>query len=99
MKTTLAIAKGIALGAALIAVAVLSGCAQTVFYRDGKPVASFQGDMTGSEFTARADGSIHWTAAKVNHSTPTLAQGQAASAKIQSIGTALAISGIAALAK
>lgn len=66
---------------------LLTACAHTDFYRDGKRVARFQGDMTGMTFRLYSDGSIAW-AGNINHSAPTLAQGKAASDKINALGAA-----------
>ena len=77
---------------------VMTSCAQTVFYVDGKPVARFQGDMVGMEFERHADGSIHWKG-DVNHSAATLAQGKAAEGKIQAVGVAAAAAGVASWVK
>lgn len=79
-------------------VGLLSSCASTVFYRDGKPIAAFQGDMRGTEFVANPDGSYHWKAQSVSHSDATLAQGQAATSKIQA-GSAIAATAASFLAK
>jgi hypothetical protein len=55
---------------------MLSSCAQTVFYHDGKPVARFQGDYPSSDLTITPEGSVKWKAI-VNHSTATKAQTEA----------------------
>lgn len=68
-----------------------SGCASTSFYRDGKVIARFQGDMAN---VAYQDGKISFTATTVNHSKATIAGGNAASKGILSTGTAVATSGI-----
>lgn len=80
--------------APIAAAIVLTGCAQTVFYRDGKPIARFQGDMSGTEYAMTADGAVTWKSSTVDHSTATLAQGEAAAGKIQAAGVAVAASGI-----
>lgn len=57
-----------------------SGCATTTIYRDGSPVARFQGNMVDMVFTQSAKGEISWQAKSVSHSTATLAGGRAISA-------------------
>ncbi len=69
------------LALACIAISAMS-CAQTTFYRDGKPVARFSGDMKNVAFQANADGSFEWTADNVDHSTPTRAYGEASQSRI-----------------
>lgn len=66
-----------------------AGCASTTFYdrTTGKPIARFQGDMTGSHYE---DGPTKWGVDKVSHSAATRAGGSV-------IGTAsTGISGIIA---
>ena len=81
--------------ALLVSLAASCSCAQTVLYRDGKPLARFQGDMKG---VAYRDGDTSLTG-DINHSAATLAQGQAAQGKIDSAGIALAASGLTSLLK
>lgn len=76
--------------ATIAMIAALSACAQTTLYRDGKPVARFQGDMTGLRFHMTDTGDITVQADTVDHSAATLAQGQAAAGKMASAGTAIA---------
>lgn len=73
-----------------------SACASTTFYRDGKRIARFQGDMANMHFHMSPNGAIDWSG-DIDHSTATLAQGKAASDKIAAIGGAVAVSGIMAL--
>lgn len=82
----------------LACLASFGACAHTDFYdrRTGKRLAHFEGDMTAMTFRVGADGSVEW-AGNINHSTPTLAQGKAATDKITAIGGALAASGIMAV--
>lgn len=80
-------------------VALLSSCATTTFYHAGQPVARFQGDMDGAAYSRAADGSISWTAARVDHSPATIAGGNAISKGVMTTGTAIATSGIPALIK
>jgi hypothetical protein len=80
--------------AAAVAVA-LCGCAQTVLYRDGKPIARFQGDMTGIEYRMDSNGSVTWKAATVDHSSATAAS----AARIKLAGSAVAASGLTLLLK
>jgi hypothetical protein len=79
----------------LAAAVALSGCAQTVFYRDGKPIARFQGDMTGLEYHQKADGSVTWKTATVDHSSATSASAE----RIKLAGSAVAASGLTLLLK
>ncbi len=84
----------------LVFVSILfSSCAQTNLYHDGKLVASFQGDMKGVEFSSSPKGGMTLKATSIDHSTATLAQGDAAAKKLNAAGTALAISGVPALFK
>lgn len=76
-----------------------AGCASTVLYRDGKPIARFDGDMTGVRYVHRADGSCELSGETIDHSSATLAQGQAASQKIAAAGAAVAVSGLTYLIK
>lgn len=78
----------------LIIAVALSGCASTVLYRDGKRIARFDGDMTGVRYIQHADGSCELTGETIDHSSATLAQGQAASNKIAAAGVAVAASGL-----
>ena len=72
------------IAALLIAIAcvvwamVMSGCTTTI-YRDGKPIARFQGNMTDMKFNQSATGVIEWEAKSVSHSTATLAAARAIS--------------------
>ncbi len=70
---------GIAVILILIA-ACQMGCASTVIYRDGKPLAIIQGNLTGS-LTMAADGSMV-ISGTLNHSDATEAAGRAAAGKI-----------------
>ena len=77
---------------ALIA-SFFTSCATTTFYVDGKPVARFQGDMTGMKYSRSAKGAITWEG-DVAHSPATAAGGEAANARLTGAGL-----GITALAK
>jgi hypothetical protein len=81
----------------LLFVMMLSGCARTTFYHEGKPVADFQGDMINTEFYLSQSGDYYWKSQSVDHSSATLAQGTAASNKISAAGTALGAAGAATL--
>ena len=84
----------------ILALVILStSCATTRLYRDGKIIADFQGDMTGVEYTMTAAGDVSWKTISTNHSTATLAQGQAAASKINAGGAAIAASGLTLLLK
>ena len=78
----------------VILCALVTSCATTTFYRGGKPVAAFQGDMTGMEFAMDAKGAIRWTARHVDHATPTRAHGDVTTNNITAGGFAVATSGI-----
>lgn len=65
---------------ACLAISAMS-CAQTTFYRDGKPVARFSGDMKSMSFKSGSDGSFEWIG-DVDHSTPTRAYGEASQSRI-----------------
>lgn len=82
----------------LILAGCLSSCAHTSFFRDGKEVARFEGDMRNMKFRSLSDGSFEWSG-DIDHSSATLAQGKAASDKITAAGAAAAASGIAILLK
>ena len=73
---------------------LLSGCASTTLYREGKPIACFQGDMTKVRFTFDKDGTFTWSADSVDHSTPTIAAGKTSAGNIAASGAAVATSGI-----
>jgi hypothetical protein len=70
----------------------LTSCASTTFYdrASGKKLANFDGDMEGVHFVASESGAFEWSAAKVDHSTATKAQGEAAAGKINALGAAAA---------
>lgn len=78
----------------LIIAIALTGCASTVLYRDGKRIARFDGDMTGTTYTHHADGSCQLVSETIDHSSATLAQGKAAEGKITALSTAVAASGL-----
>lgn len=65
-----------------------AGCAQTVLFDrgTGKPIAKFQGDMSGSDYS---DGPTHWKVDQVSHSAATRAQGAAAANVIGATGAAV----------
>lgn len=74
---------------------ICTGCAQTTLYRpNGRKLAVFQGDMSAVRFRLTAAGDLTWQAARVDHSTATKAQGEAAEGKIAAIGTGIAASGL-----
>lgn len=77
---------------------LLQSCAHTDFYHDGKKIAHFEGDMKGMRLKISEKGAIDWSG-DVDHSNATLAQGKAASDKIQATGLAVAASGIVSLLK
>lgn len=74
---------------------LLSGCAHTSIYIDGRQVARFEGDMRNTDFSyASGSTRIKWKSEIVDHSSATLAQGKAASDKIQAVGAAAAAAGV-----
>lgn len=80
-----------------LAFAIFS-CASTSFYRRGVIIAHFEGDMTDMSYYD--DGTtIRWRSNKVDHSTATTAQGEAASKKIATAGTAVMVSGLTTLVR
>lgn len=76
---------------------LFTSCAHTTFYHEGKPIADFQGDMTNTEFYMSEKGDYWWKSKSVDHSSATLAQGAAASSKINAAGAALGAAGATAL--
>ena len=81
----------LALAVMLILVVIFAaGCTPATFYRDGKPIARFGGDMSGVKFRYSAKGDLTWQADKVDASAPILARGKAVA------GVAVAAGGIAA---
>ena len=48
----------------------LSSCAHTTFYRDGRPIARFEGDMKGMTYLQAKDGSISWSGEIMHSVTP-----------------------------
>lgn len=79
-------------------IASLTSCSTTL-YQDGKPVARFQGDMRNSVFLRDSKGGMVWIANGVDHSTPTIAAGQAGSNRLAAAGFAIATSGLTTLIK
>lgn len=69
---------------AFLACLVITGCAGTTFYdrQSGRKIADFRGNYINSAYS---DGTTKWTAAQVDHSTPTLAGGQASAQIINAI--------------
>jgi hypothetical protein len=86
-------------GVILLLALLCSSCAATRFYHEGVPIAEFQGDMTGMEFSMMPDGSVRWKSATVDHSSATLAQGEAAASRLNAAGSAVAGSGLTLLLK
>lgn len=60
--------------------AMLTCCATTTIYENGKPVARFQGDMSDVIFTRHRNGDMTWQASAVDHSAASVAGGQSLSA-------------------
>ncbi len=73
---------------------LMLSCAQTTFYKDGRPIAKFQGDMTKMHLTISEDGAIDWKG-DVSHSAATIAQ----ATKITNAGTAIGAAGLMTLIK
>lgn len=70
---------------------VITSCT-TSFYKDGKKIASFAGDMADSCVEISDSGAVRWTADKVSHSAATKAAGRAATSSITAAGaTATAV--------
>lgn len=63
---------------------LLSSCASSTIYLDGKRVAELQGDLKGLTYTRKPDGSATISIASLNHSEATRAQGEAGAGKIAS---------------
>lgn len=82
--------------AAILALVLAGGAHTTLYGPDGRKLAEFQGDMQGLRYS---NGAVTLEADRLDHSTATKAQGEAASGKIASIGTAIAASGAVALLK
>lgn len=82
----------------ILIAALLSSCAHSDLYEDGKKVAHFEGDMSGIVYKRYADGRIEMTGT-INHSAATLAQGQAAASKLGAVGVAVAASGLVSVLK
>lgn len=68
----------------LTALALLCGCASTTIYEGGQKVFTTQADMVNVKF--RTASGTTFSADLVNHSTPTLAGGQATSQVVGSVG-------------
>jgi len=79
----------IALSLVILAWLLLSGCAASTFYVDGKRVARMEGDMTEMTMDVAKDGSIRWTAETVDHSSATLAAGKTSAGNIAATGAAV----------
>jgi hypothetical protein len=76
---------------------LLGGCARTtVWSPEGRRVIRTSGDVAGLKY---AGPNFAFAAEKIDHSTPTLAQGKAASDRLTAAGTAFATSGILTLIK
>lgn len=90
------IKKSLGVVSLVIVAVILSGCAHSTFYVDGKRVAAFQGDMTKQHFLYKRNGvTIVWNADTISHSAATLAQGQAAHEVIGAAATLSTATGIA----
>jgi hypothetical protein len=62
--------------------------ARTEFYKDGKMIAGFQGDMEDINLTITGD-TVRWSASKVDHSTATKTQADGMKGRIEAaIGAA-----------
>lgn len=69
----------------------LASCASTTIYDgQGKCLIRIQGDIEAVDFKVDPDGTISFSARGMNHSNPTLAHGQAGSARSRGIGAAFA---------
>lgn len=83
----------------LTLIIVSAASCSTTLYRDGKPVARFQGDMDNSILLMDSKGGMVWIANGVDHSSATLAAGEAGSNRLAAAGFAIATSGITTLIK
>lgn len=78
----------------LVVAFLLTGCAHTTIWEGGKKVFTTQADAENVDFSTS---STRFHADKLNHSTPTLAQGKAASDKFNAAGGVLTGLGAGAL--
>ncbi len=62
--------------------ALLSSCASSTFYREGKPIAHFEGDMRNVHYK---DGDTEFTG-DIDHSTPTKASWSGATGAVSAAG-------------
>lgn len=75
---------------------LLTGCAHTTIYEDGKPVLKTQADATNVSFvTART----RFHADRLDHSTPMIAQGRAMAEKYGAFGSVITAIGGTAIFK
>lgn len=74
---------------------LLCGCAQTIIFEDGKPIACIQGDCTNVTVKGRY---TYFHADTLNHSTATAAAYTGATAVVGAAGSAV-VSGILAFPK
>lgn len=81
-----------------LAIPLCSCVARTEFYRDGKKIAMFQGDMENAHLTIDGD-KVRWSASKVDHSTATKAQGEAERGRIEALNTASAAAALSSILK
>lgn len=73
-----------------------SCAAKTEFYRDGKKIAAFQGDMKNSSLTI-TDDTLRWSASSVDHSPATKAHGEAGRGRWEAINISAAAAALSAL--
>lgn len=69
---------------------LMSACTSSTFYSKGVKVAHIQADLDAVTFKSHSDGSIEFSAARMNHSLPTRAGGSV----VGTAGAAVAASGI-----
>lgn len=65
----------------------VASCATSTLYRDGQPIARFQGDMRGVDYQ---DGNTRLRVDAVDHSSATRAGGEAAKGRIEAAAVAIA---------
>ena len=73
----------------------MSGCAQTIIFEDGKPIACIQGDCTNVTVKGRY---TYFHADVLNHSAATAAAYTGGTAVVGAVGTAV-VSGLIAFPK
>lgn len=66
---------------------LLGACTRTTIYRaNGRPAFTTTSDILAARFEERPDGTIRFTADKIDNATPTKAYGEAAGARLRELG-------------